>query len=638
MDVHKAFYLSDKIVGISILIASGILIGLVVFFGDLIGIGYSYRIVIGIGCLLVSSFIVYWLLLGHELKESSITSYRSRRIYILLSIMFFLVFTASIIIYGQRDDPYIRPLNYFLLISLMAGIISIQSLLLPKGKFYHGFTLFQIIALGLNLACSIYFLFPTLTHNDPHYHQWFTDMILSTGHIVSGEFYSSFPIFHLGIAETSMITNMNYRFTAFFYGVAHIILFPMFIFLISRRLFSRYRDNIGLIIGLLAALFVVVGNQIFIFYYNVKPNGWAMILFLTILYLIYRHSNSSRPYQQTAHIVLILLVSSIIVMTHSIVALVLVLLLFIHWICHRAMDSLSKAKSSKTESIISLGIVATVFTFMIFWWTYGELGIDQFIMRIIRAIAPRDELLQPSTFLETPISEVLFTQIGFLLFISIALLGVLLMLHMSRKQRDTFTFSISGLSILAITVFSLIASMGIIQPRWFMLLQIMLSIPLGAAMLLLGTRFKSGISKSVSIAILVSMLTFIMVVSPPANIDNNSLSPNVIVRAGYTPSEILAGKLYASIGHESIGTDALFSGFMRLSLGSTTVKSIDAGLMEGRFDTSGSLILLRQEIIDNPSSYSPPLSKLYDPLVSLETDGFSRIFHSGSIMGYSFLD
>ena len=120
----------------------------------------------------------------------------------LWSICFFGLFALSILSVHFRPELYQRPIFYFALTALMAGVIACQ--FFTSGRRHAGLVLIQIVLLGLRIAWSQLLIFPSLLGVDPWHHSAFTNRIIDEGLIPMGYAYSRLPLFHLMIAATSL--------------------------------------------------------------------------------------------------------------------------------------------------------------------------------------------------------------------------------------------------------------------------------------------------------------------------------------------------------------------------------------------------------------------------------------------------
>ena len=200
----------DKIMSVIGVIFSIILILIVIF------VSKKESIYLLPGALSLLSF-SFWLIIRRTYSLSrnlsiNLKSKDSRNIILILSIIFFVLLTLSIISFYFRQNLYVRPLIYFILISLMSCIIFLEIVYNFENR-YTKLILIQILIISLNLLLSEQLLFPSLIGIDPAYHQFLTTNIFVTGHILLGKNYSNIP-FEIVIANTSLLSGMYYKIAA----------------------------------------------------------------------------------------------------------------------------------------------------------------------------------------------------------------------------------------------------------------------------------------------------------------------------------------------------------------------------------------------------------------------------------------
>jgi len=118
----------------------------------------------------------------------------------LLNIAFWCVFSASLWAYNTQH-LYQRPLAYFILISLAAGIIAVEALNTHKDtrKGYIYLILFQVLLLSLNIRLGMFYEFPSLIGADAFFHASQVQYIVDNGHVPSVEVayeYAAYPAYH----------------------------------------------------------------------------------------------------------------------------------------------------------------------------------------------------------------------------------------------------------------------------------------------------------------------------------------------------------------------------------------------------------------------------------------------------------
>jgi len=575
----------------------------------------------------VLSFIscTIWLLIREKASLKFDSSQSNSIILVLFSIFFFL-FAFSILSIQFRMNLYERPLIYFMLTSLMGGIIALEILFSQENHNY--FILFQIIIIGLSVAWSQLLIFPSLLGVDPWWHQMFTTKIMETHYIPHGYGYSKLPIFHLAIASGSLITGLNYKFaTMLSVSLAQIICNTLFLFLLGKFLFNQK-------VGLLASLMVIIANHhIFMSYWSI-PNSLAAVFIPIVLYLLWK-VRRDKPLHAT---VLSIFFMGILILTHTVTAMCMAIILFVCW----AVFTLYNILYSKTEIPISLTI-SLLFTVAMFgWWTYASghittlanlikwgFSIDYFVH------TPKEILKYAAT---VPIPEQIFNNVGMFLFFSLSFVGIF---YMISKKGNSFSFAaaLGGFTLLALGFFSLITGHSIIEHRWWYFSQLLFSIPLAVAIMLIG-MWKGKNSRSVSIFsfVFVVSLTFLMIMSLPANVDNHIFSPNTGVRYALTESEMQAVTTASEIWNGTLGADRYYSYYSSNSLRwiGYNIAPIDECLYKKDFEKCrGMLILIRSEIINKPFKLFQSVYRLdYDPRTLLEENGYSKLYGNGQVSGY----
>jgi hypothetical protein len=126
-----------------------------------------------------------------------------------------------------------------------------------------------------------------------------------------------------------------------------------------------------------------------------------------------------------------------------------------------------------------------------------------------------------------------------------------------------------------------------------------------------------------------------MILSPVANLDNPTFSPNTQIRHAFTTSEQQALETVASMGCKKIAVDDYYC---LLDYPLYPTESIGERIYNGSFTMyNGEPILIREEIVNHPfqSIDGSTAYKLdYDPRETLTTQVFSRIYDSNSVSGF----
>lgn len=539
------------------------------------------------------------------------------------SICFFGLYTLSVLTVHFRPDIYERPLLYFALTALMAGIIACE--ILTSSRRYTPFILIQILLLGVSIAWSQLLIFPSLLGVDPWYHSALTNRIINEGFIPDGYGYSKLPLFHLMIAATSLLSGLPYKFaTMVSVSLGQIICNAVFVFLIANYLFRNPR------IGLLASLMVVIANQhIFMSYWSI-PNSFAAVFIPIALYLIlFRFRDHSR----SSSTVLCIIVLATIILTHTITAMCMAILLFAAWGA-LAFYCVYHSRSDNHVSLLApIGFTIAMFAY----WTYASGNIGMLGHLIKWGFSEDVFVSTPDEFrgyaAVIPLGEQLFNNLGMFLFFAFSFIGIFYML--SRKESSSsFAMAWVGITPLAIGFFSLITGHSVIEHRWWYFAQILMSIPLAVAIYTVGT-WKTRNLKLLCCCVfgLVALLSFLMIMSPVANIDNAMFSPNTNWRATPIASELQAQTILDHYDGAS-KSDRYYADRLRY-FGYSTESFCKEIADRDLASLAGDLVLVRDAVITGPFMFFSGIYKLdYNLSDLIDATDFRRIYDSGSVCAY----
>lgn len=507
----------------------------------------------------------------------------------------------------------------------MAGLIAWEIII--SNRRYVSIIFIQIILLGISIAWSQLLIFPSLVGVDPWYHSVFTNSIIDEGYIPWGS-YSKLPLFHLIIASTSLLVDLPYKFaTMLSVSIGQIICNAMFIFLIANYLIKNHR------IGLLASLLAIIANHhIFMSYWSI-PNGFGVIFIPMILYLLLSRMRTNHQGNEAVfRTIITLLLMAVIVLTHTVAAMSMAIILFIAWIAMKCHGGLWTRAGNNVALSIPLGFTVAMFA----WWTYAS-GHVQDLGNLVEwgfsadyfGSSPAEAV---SYSLSVPLSEQLFNNLGMFLFFALSFIGIF---YMISRRGDSMTFTMSWVMItpLVIGFFSLITGHSVLEHRWWYLAQILLSAPLSIAICLAGTwKSKRSVFAPALISGFVILLSFLLIVSPPANGDNATFSSET-TRSALTASELQAQTILSY--HDGIIISDKYYATRLSFFDHDTDTFCEEILNKNLLSLEGDLILIRGAVIDGPFSLYMTSYKLdYDLLGSLNNSTFSRIYDNGSVYAY----
>ncbi|HDS62797.1 MAG TPA: hypothetical protein ENN52_01425 [Methanofollis liminatans] len=547
-----------------------------------------------------------------------------RRPLIVLFSLFSILLAASILVLHFRPELYERPLLYFIVTAAIAGIIALEALIAPER--YTAPILIQTVLLGLSIAWSQLLIFPGLLGVDPWFHRYFTLDLIGSASIPAGFSYSSLPVFHLIVGTNAILTATDYKIaTMLSVGLGQIICIPLFLFLLGKFLFSSSK------VGLMAALLATLANhQIYMSYWSI-PNGLAAIYILAILFLLFktRMEQSKVPY-------LLSIVAMVpLILTHTIGALGLVILLLLG----EGLYYLYNMIRPEDRGPVFLRIACAFTIGMFSWWMYASKTFGT-LVKLLEWGFNRDifvgEISVTTNVAIVPLSEQIFNNIGLFLFFALSFIGIFYIL--SRKSHHVWIFAFIALTPLFIGFVSLVSGHSVIEHRWWYLSQILLAIPLAVSVLLVAAGTEKKGTRTVGKTLMFTLicgLAFLMILSPPANVDNNLFSPNSATRAAFTDPELQSTMTIIGMAEGRIGTDFYWNSICSLLLDARTI-SIDSALQNSNFIGTGlHLILIRDYIVHEPFTlYKYPYRITYDPGLRLGQQGFDMVYDSCSVRLY----
>lgn len=446
------------------------------------------------------------------------------------AIIYYILYTLSILIFYLRSNLYERPIFYFILIALMAGVVAFE--ILTAERNHSGLILFQVILLGMSITWTQLLITPGLVGIDPWYHSSLTNNIIREGILPLGYSYSKLPIFHIIIAITSILSEFPYKFAALVsVSFGQIACNALFIFLIGNCLFKNYR------IGLLAALLVIIADlHIRMSYWSI-PNAFGAIFITIVLYLLFRRLKCSRKFETS---ILVILIMAVIILTHTIIGICMAIFLFVAW----GVFAFYQYFFNRTQENITL-LIPICFTVAMFaWWSYLTSNLRE-LARFITldfSLARGESIYQSSTlaFLET-----IFASLGTYLFLTFSIIGILYMI--SRKGNGlTVILGILACIPLGISFIAFINNSEIIGYRWYYVSEILMSIPLALALIMVcSLKFKKKFTRYLFFFGFIVTLSFLLMMGSYGNDDNHFLIPNLGRSNFYTQAEMTGSKFFA---------------------------------------------------------------------------------------------
>ena len=548
-------------------------------------------------------------------------------LYRWLNVAFFGLLAYSVSAYLLRPELYVRPLSFYIVATLMAVVLFIEFVLTRNG--HTVFALFKVVLITGLMVWTESLLYTGVVGVDPWYHQWVVNTIMDTGHTPVDISYSGLPGMHSVIIGTSLLTGLGYKYAALVaVATIQMVVNPLFAYLIGRDLYNRK-------VGLMAALMVGVASWHIMFSYWIIPNGLSIALILPIVYVVFKLSQKRSWWLITIGVLL----SAMVTITHPIGSVMLAMVLLAIWLGLWLYGRIGHRIFPDRAFLVS-GVVVIVVTLL--YWTFVS-GSIKYLIGLFQEGFSYEYWGSsvPGVSIPTTVNYVsrlswgehLFNYMGIFLCFALSVMGCFVAFSKRLISQRRFAVALVGLVVLVITFIGFVTEGVIIVGRWCYLSQVLLSIPLGMALIWMAG---GSIKRTMATSLLVFGLVFMMFMSPQANMDNRTFGPNTIVRSAFTENELGAINEAVELWDGQIAVDEVYYS-MCYRFGDKLV-DMSPYIASGNYtECEEMLVLVRDEIVDSPIKISKrgPYLLTYDPREALSEQGFIKSFDWGSVTGYS---
>ena len=626
-----------------ILAIVGFLTGAGIFYLSYIGVINQF--IIGITLLLSS---LMYLVTRSWLKENSYQNYHLsyRQKNILTLIFCVLVIVTSLLWYKQT---FSRPIIYFVLVSFFAGLIAIEILFLTKNDNVWPILL-KIFFSSFLMRMGIYYNYPSVMGYDAYFHVNLANLISTTGFVPPFEIsekYALYPIMHILIAITKIFSFIDIKDAVFFsIGIISIIC-TLFVFIFVNR-FAGPR------VGLLSTLIICITTQIIVTgITNITAGSLVLCYFLMLLFLLI--DRERRPHT----LLLSLIIMFTIVITHQLSSFVVFLSLCLFAVSLVLFEYIIMPINKKITFKLFLALFGIT---MVFYWIYTPLYynasffeaiLTPFIDILMTGGNYGSELLLTGHRYEIQFYETVILQTSYLILPFFGIAGIFYWI--SRKDELKFSIAfISGLLFFLVYAIPMLGIRNLLTDRWVPFLSIFLGIVAGAYIISGVEIIRSNVTKAVSIFIILSLLSFFMIITPAINKDNPFMAKNQTIRNQFTDNEIAATGTITQIHGGRIVTDSVFTSLFTLYKSDHSLENeknfskniSDFGSESQLINEShrtGSMVVLRKSTLNEPiplqaselygDSYATRLSKT--TLEYFETAKIQNlVFSNGNIIGF----
>lgn len=589
-----------------------------------------------ITCFIISISSIAWITLRRRLNINNKKPLPdvSRKLSLLIQTFFWCILTFSIEIFYFRPEAHIRPSIFLILILALIFLVLLQIISREKFNVINRiFIICNIIVIGLELRISESYLYSSVLGQDPWYHQWIGNYIVSTGSIPSNTAYSALPIFHIEIALGSELFNLSYKdSTTLTIVLLEVFVSAIVIYCIGRMLFN---DKVGLI----GALLVIISDQWVRFGWWTIPNTLGAILIILIVFSILRYWQA----RSIRMVAVLLILTFTLVLTHSFSSLYLLAMLvgsLVAFWCHNRF-----IREKKIGIIRGLrNYVVLFFVVMFSWWTYVSFHVDYLANMLRHGFYSPDQVLQTTYLIYSQkyVLEYIIGLLGELCFLGFAYFGLLWMLSAKRNEVNRLYSWVSVLSLICIPI-AILPGATLLSDRWRLFAEGLLCIPLAIIISRIDIplmKRKAWIHniKSVVGIIAIMSLSFLLVMNVAANMDNPLLSSHLTVQVGLTDSE-MEGAAFSSNYYlkETIITDQFYTnGFIQYyGLEPIIMQDFKDSIVSHNFSNLNGNIVLRNTVANSICDLGGgPWRCDYNIYAAFEEDGAMIVYSNGGITVY----
>jgi hypothetical protein len=604
--------------------------GLFILSGTLValwvrGMNPVYMIAVGIGVACILSYVIL-----HSRISLMTQPENSSGVWLTAAVILLLLGILSFVF---RVEQYVKPLVYYIAVSLASGAALIAS---SKIQTRTVFILVVILAgaIGLTHIWTEYMLFPgSLIGLDSWHHMSVVTQEMSAngstevpiGITTVG---SSYSLMHLYLREILDITGLSYRIAALIFVGSPIVLGSIVLIgLISKQL-------AGYQVGAVAAIAVSSAGWVIFFGEWIIPNSAGSLLSLVAAYLVIT-PKIKNPVKWLA--LTITLVTAY--FTHIIVAI---------WVigtisCLSArpvigmMQRMIHNRSPKKWPKLA-GFIVPVITIPATLPTAGQ-SISHTTKGynfdpadgMQTALSVSGTILDTAGRIAVTTAELTIASLGMLLYVGVAIFGILVIIRYNKYNSLSMWWVALSLSVLTIGFAPPLFGKSLLESRWWYFAEVLLAIPLAAALISLS---RNKISMTV-ITIIFCLIVFLSTIGLPSNITCRVISPNLIVRYALTAQELEGLDFADELKDSVVGIDPIYMNALtnNESFQGTAV-SISSCLLTRDFSNPKvDALLLRDAVYTEPFGFgNGTIYQLsYNIIEEAQNQGFVEIRHNDAI-------
>lgn len=593
-----------------------------------------------IGVTILSACLIY-IIFRKKFKSEAPISSETSKLKTILSISFYLIFLTCIFIYSM--NLYYRPISYFILICVLAGIIASQILYVREGDRVSSILL-QIFLLSILIRAGIFYNFPSLMGYDAYFHVNMARIISDTGFVAPLQIsskYFYYPLAHIFISVTQLMGKVDVK-DAVFYSIGFASVFiTAAIYLIGKKIEGPQ-------MGLLAALLLNLNNHnIVTGIANITPGSLVLCYFIFITYAIFSEK------QELKYTGLILLITILMILTHQLTTFVVLLAVVTIYLGKFLHKNLYKDSPFGTNGFnYILFFIVTLQTYWMSTYVTTDTSFFEMIFLPLIEVLTSGTSYSASELITGTITnqnslEVLLLHISYLALPFFAIGGVLAWCSREdAKKLDKFSVALIVAILYSLAYgIPLLGMRNFLTSRWFPLIAVFLVLVGASYMLKLVSLFGSKKLKIPAIFIIVLLFSFVMVTTPGINKDNPLVAKDTTVRNQFKDIEIqaiktISGKYTGDLLLDSPYDSCLFYCDPGYDYSNATYFNIQ-NIQTGEIDRDP-MVLLRKTTLTEPVSINDPERygvNFIQPLPEeffkkFETSNYSQVYDNKEVTAY----
>lgn len=537
---------------------------------------------------------------------------------LLLFVLFSCLLDSSILSFMLRPSSYTRPISFFILISLSISIL-VFIIINNKLNKYKYLILSMIILLSIVLRFVPLSMIPGLYYDDPMFHQNFAEQIQTSMHIPQNNFYTPFPLMHLILVISTLLTELTFKYSSIFViTFSQAALIPTILFLLGEHILKSST------IGFLSAL-IFSFSDIPLRYgiTSAFPTTYSLILFSLLIFIIFTHNREQKVYLSVLIVILILTI----ILSHSLTPLALLLFVIVSFLVQEFYIYILRKNA---KSIITKWTIALLFASMISYWIYNSYFAFNTLVKIL--FIPETNGVQASfstagglSFSQSiPTSEYMLDLVATFVLFSFSSIGFLYSLSIHKECVKALAFTINSMFFMLMGSFSLLLVIGIAPERF--LYYSYLFLPITSAIGIL--TFAKSTKKKISIftIVIIFVLPFFMITNSISNTDSPIFSKDMTAQRFLSQSEALSLHTISRINNSKIYTDNDFSTYLTYIIGNNS--AIPTNFFTKEFLSTRGYVITRKFYGIKPS-FSQGLYRVnYDVYSEFEKYQYQRVYDS----------